>query len=297
MLIDFESIRCFATLAESLNFRRAAQRLALSPAALSDRIRRLEELLGESLFERTTRVVSLTPCGERLLPEVRLLLEGNARFFGLAKSRNVRPRLELLVGLRYELGISWLVPNLPVLDQNAPERTIHLHFGEGPELLDRVNHGLLDGVITSAPIAGSALNHLVLHTEDYCLVGSADLLEHHRVLDAKDAVYHTLLDLTPDLPLFSHFKDHARDGEPWRFKDVEFLGTIGAVRLRILQEAGIAVLPRYFISRDLKEGRLMRIMSHDPMRDDQIRLVWRKDHVRGEALHELGLELMRLKLR
>ena len=74
----------------SLNFRRAARAVGLSPAALSDRIRRLEEQLGESLFQRTTRRVSLTLAGERATEkpagrnegEVAMRLErGTGRFY------------------------------------------------------------------------------------------------------------------------------------------------------------------------------------------------------------------------
>jgi len=53
----------FLILAEELNFRRTAQRLAIDQSALTRRIQRLEQYLGFALFERTTREVSLTPAG------------------------------------------------------------------------------------------------------------------------------------------------------------------------------------------------------------------------------------------
>lgn len=297
MLLDSESLQCFVAVAEVLSFRLAARRLAISPAALSDRIRRLEDQLGESLLQRTTRKVALTACGERLLPEVRRLLEGNARLFGLARSRQEVPRFELLLGTRYELGLSWLVPSLPVLERNAPERTLHLHFGEGFDLLDRVNRGLLDGAITSSPIVGGALDYQVLHSEDYVFVGSVKLLAQHPVRSPEDVLSHTLLDLTPDLPLFRYFLDQVGGSTPWRFSRSEYLGTIGAVRQRMLQGKGLAVLPRYFVSVDLKLGRLKGIMGRVPMRLDHFRLVWRRDHPRAGALQQLGAELRKLPLR
>jgi DNA-binding transcriptional LysR family regulator len=53
----------FLILAEELNFRRTAQRLAIDQSALTRRIQRLEQFVGFALFERTTREVSLTPAG------------------------------------------------------------------------------------------------------------------------------------------------------------------------------------------------------------------------------------------
>jgi DNA-binding transcriptional LysR family regulator len=69
--LDTALLRAFVTTVEENHFGRAAQRLFLSQQALSKRIRRLEELLGVRLFERTTRRVELTAAGQRLLPAAR----------------------------------------------------------------------------------------------------------------------------------------------------------------------------------------------------------------------------------
>ena len=50
---DLESLRCFERAAVVLNFRLAASAVGLSPAAFGDRIRRLEDQVGERLFART----------------------------------------------------------------------------------------------------------------------------------------------------------------------------------------------------------------------------------------------------
>lgn len=61
--LGFDLIRSFVTVAEELNFRRSAERLNIDQSALTRRIQKLEQILGFSLFERTTRDVSLTPAG------------------------------------------------------------------------------------------------------------------------------------------------------------------------------------------------------------------------------------------
>jgi len=73
--LDTRLLRAFVAVAEELNFTRAAQRLVLAQQALSSQVRQLETRLGGTqLFERTTRRVSLTPAGERLLPHARVAL-------------------------------------------------------------------------------------------------------------------------------------------------------------------------------------------------------------------------------
>lgn len=72
--LDTRLLRAFVTVAEELNFTRAAERLVLAQQALSAQVRQLEARLGARLFERTTRKVSLTAAGERLLPHARAAL-------------------------------------------------------------------------------------------------------------------------------------------------------------------------------------------------------------------------------
>ena len=72
--LDIRSLRYFVVAAEELNFTRAAARLYVAQQALSREIKRLETQLGTTLFLRTTRRVTLTPDGERLLVRARDLV-------------------------------------------------------------------------------------------------------------------------------------------------------------------------------------------------------------------------------
>ena len=71
---EIRSLRYFVAAAEELNFTRAAARLYVAQQALSREIQRLESRLGVSLFRRTTRRVTLTLDGERLLGRARDLV-------------------------------------------------------------------------------------------------------------------------------------------------------------------------------------------------------------------------------
>jgi DNA-binding transcriptional LysR family regulator len=72
--LDLRVLRYFVAVAEELHFTRAATRLYVAQQALSREIGRLEQHLGVRLFTRTTRRVTLTPEGERLLVRARELL-------------------------------------------------------------------------------------------------------------------------------------------------------------------------------------------------------------------------------
>ena len=108
MLPDLESLRCFEKAAVILNFRLAAATVGLSPAAFSDRIRRLEDQVGQRLFVRTTRSVALTPAGHRLLDQARRTLDEARRC--LAQVDGGPQPFELIVGTRLNYVFGHISP-------------------------------------------------------------------------------------------------------------------------------------------------------------------------------------------
>lgn len=126
--LDPRLLRAFVTVAEELHFTRAAARLYVAQQALSRDVRRLERELGAELFVRSTRQVTLTADGERLLPYARRVLQAQDELlaaFGQARpllvdlnspglgtgrrvlhrARGLAPELELMA--RYESGLTW----------------------------------------------------------------------------------------------------------------------------------------------------------------------------------------------
>ncbi|HEX4614445.1 MAG TPA: LysR family transcriptional regulator, partial [Stellaceae bacterium] len=68
---DLANLSAFVAVADHLSFRAAALRLGVTPSALSHTMRQLEERLGVRLLHRTTRSVSVTDAGHRLLERLR----------------------------------------------------------------------------------------------------------------------------------------------------------------------------------------------------------------------------------
>lgn len=290
--MDLESLRCFVAVAEALHFRAAGERVALSPAAVSERVRRAEDDVGALLFERTTRTVRLTDAGRRLLPHARKLLAEAAACRAIAAGDDAARPFELTLGTRYELGLSWLCPALPRFAAERPERTLHLYMGDTGALLERVERGTIDAAVLSARITRPALDQARLHEEHYAFV-TADTGPG----TAAEARRFVLIDATPDLPLFRYLLDVLPDRDPWRFGQVLHLGGIGAIRSQVLAGRGVAVLPRYFVADDLAAGRLVELLPDTPPRSDHFRLIWRLGHPLADELVRLADTLRALPLR
>jgi DNA-binding transcriptional LysR family regulator len=291
--IDLDSLRCFDAVATTLRFRSAAARVHLSPAAFSDRIGRLERVLGARILQRTTRKVALTDAGERLLPVARRVLGLIDHMPGTAVEDGASLPYQLVVGTRYEVGLSWLCSTLDALERKRPERTVHLYNGSAEDLLAKIDQGEIDAAVTSTRLGSPRFAYAALHTEDYLLVG----LE-RRLRGPEDARRLTLVDIGPDLPLFRYFLDALPDAEPWPFARVEYMGGIANVRQRLLTGDGrVGVLPTFFIKGDLAHRRLRRLMPRVTLRSDSLRLVWRPNHPRQAELLALAQDLREFPLR
>ncbi len=91
-MIETRLLQQFVAVAETLNFRKAAQRLEMSQPPLSMAIRKLEEEIGTPLFERTNRTVTLTPAGSAFLVRARAVLATLDE--GVATARHVSQGIE-----------------------------------------------------------------------------------------------------------------------------------------------------------------------------------------------------------
>ncbi len=278
-----ESLRCFVAVAEQLSFRRAAAEVALTPAALSQRIKQLEELVGCRLFDRTPRRVELTSDGQALLERARVALDQ------LRACRDVAGEVarvtRLTLGTRFELGLSWIVPALLELRGSRPRWRVDLVFGSGGEILERLEAGRLDAIVTSAPTARAEWTAELLHLERYVLVGAPSRLSALPLLSPADARRHVLIDIDGELPLTRYLLSVCPG---LAFADMWLAGTGGAVLEIVRAGEGVAVLPEYMVRADLEAGQLVRLLPELEPLTDTFRLLFRSQSPQAEVLGELA---------
>jgi DNA-binding transcriptional LysR family regulator len=293
---SLENLRCFLAAAGSPTFRAAARAVALTPAALSQRIRQLEDQLGARLFERTTRSVALTRGGLALVPAARAALDAAAACVTAAGDDRPPPAVELTVGTRVELGLSFLIPNHDALTAACPGLVLHYFFGSGAELLGRARTRELDCAVTSARFTDPALASIPLHREDYVFVAAPALLRRMPLARREQAARHTLLDVDHSLPLYRYWQE-AAGGDELKFARVWRVGAGAAIRALVVAGRGVAVLPRYLVAADLKRRALVPLFPTVKPNADHFRLVFRNDDSRRTALEALAAALRALPLR
>ena len=122
------SLRTFEAAARHLSFTKAADELAVTPAAVSGQVRTLEEQLGVRLFWRTSRTVSLTRSGETLLQATGEALDLLARAVERIGAGGERRTLAVSTGLSF--AAKWLVPRLDRFRRLHPDVDVRIDVSE-----------------------------------------------------------------------------------------------------------------------------------------------------------------------
>lgn len=295
-LPSVDSLRCFAAAAKLLNFRAAARSVALTPAAFGQRIKQLEDQLGAQLFVRTTRSVRLSTAGLALLPAAQRAIASVEDCARAVATEGALPPMDMVLGTRHELGLSWVLPQIDRLKQLYPSLEIHLYFGSGTDLLNRVRAMQIDCAITSTRLADPKLEGIRLHREDYAFVGAPSLLARVPFRTPEDASRHTLVEVDDNLSLFRYWTD-APKGSMLSFAKLVRFGTIEAIRQRVLAGAGVAVLPKYLVEADLEAKRLRVVLPAVTPLHDFFRLVVRTDDPRRTVFEKLAASMAELPLK
>jgi DNA-binding transcriptional LysR family regulator len=154
--MELRQLHYFVAVAEELHFGRAAERLHIVQPAVSQQVRRLEAELGTALFDRSTRRVTLTIAGQRLLPEARAVLAAVERaqesMTVLAAERATMLRLGTSTGLGERLPRV-----LAELRVRAPGHGVELVRMPAHERLAQVAEGGLDAAFVRGSAAHSGV--------------------------------------------------------------------------------------------------------------------------------------------
>ncbi|MGB1274442.1 MAG: LysR family transcriptional regulator [Nannocystaceae bacterium] len=292
-----DSLVCFEAVAHLLSFRAAARSVALTPAALSQRVKQLEQQLSAKLFERSTRSVQLTDAGRAMLPVARAAIAAGRECAEVVRGQRGPAPLQLTIGTRFELGMSWVVECLDTLAENYPHLTVHLYFGSGPEILDRLHARRLDCIVTSARLADASLDAIKLHEESYMFVGAPALLQQQPFNTVADACGHTLIDIDPSMPLYRYFASATSEAQTLRFGKFRWLGLGAAIRMQVLAGRGVAVLPVHMVEAEIEAGTLVRLLPNIQPHTDYFRLVFRSDDLHQNIYADIAKTLRSIPIR
>ncbi|MBA1141832.1 LysR substrate-binding domain-containing protein [Mesorhizobium neociceri] len=152
--LDMALIRTFVTVADKASMTVAANALHLTQGAVSQQVKRLEEALGCSLFERDRRGLRLTRPGERLFGKAKRLLGLNDEIWAEMAGTEVAGQVRL--GVPYDLVGTLLAPVLKAYAETYPQVEISLLCAASPDLTAALAAGTIDLAVIEERVGPSA---------------------------------------------------------------------------------------------------------------------------------------------
>lgn len=254
--LNYHHLRYFHAVAHEGNLTRAAERLNLSQSAVSIQIKRLEDSLGQALFERRGRALHLTEAGRIALDHADAIFAAGRELVATLQHSG-RQRQALRVGalatLSRNLQLSFLRPVL-----NRPDVEVILRSGGAAELYAALAALHLDVVLTNQPPPTDALTAFLVRRIDeqgVSLIGVPGLCPPGLTL-AEHLADTPLILPTPGSGLRMGF-DALTDRLDLRPLIAAEVDDMAMMRLLAREGAGLAVLPPIVVQDELASGVLI----------------------------------------
>jgi LysR family hydrogen peroxide-inducible transcriptional activator len=167
--MNLRDLEYLVALAEQRNFHRAAEACHASQPTLSAQIRKLEQELGVSLFERSSRGLILTQAGEAAVRRARIILREITQLRDEATGYSSTGLRRLHLGVFPTLA-PYLLPHvIPRFMEQFPEADILLTEEKSTILLQRLIDGQIDAALLALPVKDPQVTGIKLFTEPFRL--------------------------------------------------------------------------------------------------------------------------------
>lgn len=274
--------------AESLSFRKAAERCHVSQPPLSAQLAQMEEVLGVRLFERDRRRVLVTAKGREIIERARRVLRevDDIVEFGRCAADPLAGSLK--IGVIPTIS-PYLLPRLTVVMRKAfPRLTIFWREDKSKVLARKLEDGILDAALLALEADIGDVEHEVIGSDPFVLATPAGhpLGTGHapaRLADLKEATVLLLDDghcfREQTLAVCSHAKAH----------ELEFRATsLSTLAQMVSGGAGVTLLPELAVATEARHARLSLRPFSQPVPKRTIALVWRPRSPLGPSLRRLA---------
>src|SRR6478735_6511812 len=256
-----DGVEAFLSVAQHRSFRRAAAELGVTPSAISQAVRVLEERIGAALFMRTTRSVGLTEAGEQFLARAKPAFEELVAASEVARGLGERPAGRLRLSVPRAVVPILLEPPIASFCRAYPEVEVEIAASE--ELVDLAAKGFDAGVRLGQFIAADMVAVPLTRPLRYVIVGSpAYLARRDRPERPDDLRHHACVRMRRSsgaIALWS-LSDDGRVIEiavSGPFIANDFPTMLGAA----VEGLGLAQLPEPIAAGPMKAGKLVHVLE------------------------------------
>jgi len=289
--MTLNELKYIVAVARERHFGRAAEACHISQPTLSVAVKKLEEELGVTLFERRKGEVSVTAIGEQVVSQAQRVLEEAGAIKQLAEQGQDQLASPLRIGAIYTIG-PYLLPHLiPDLAGRAPQMPLVVEENYTSVLIERLKQGDLDVILISYPFDEPGIRTMPLYEEPFVLLlpsshpfnqkkeVDVDDLSHEDVLllGAGHCFRDQVLEMCPDC------LRRSSEANPRQLLEGSSLETI---RYMVAGGLGVTVLPCTAAGAERFSERLLEVRRFAGITPSRVvGLAWRKSFPRPEAVN------------
>lgn len=288
-------LKYIVAVARERHFGRAAEACFVSQPTLSVAIRKLEDELGITLFERGGTEVGVTPIGQQIVSQAQKVLEESANLKELARLGHDPLAGALRVGVIHTIG-PYLLPKLvPAQIERTPQMPLILQENFTVRLIELLRQGEIDCAIMALPLPDVGLMTQPLYDEEFIVVipashpwsgrktiSAEDLKQQNMLLLGSGHCFRDqVLEVCPELSRFAA----SSEGIQRTFEG----SSLETIRHMVAAGIGITVMPRTSVPKAERNNKLLRYIPFEhPIPDRRVVLAWRKSFPRAAAIDALA---------
>jgi len=290
--MTLQELKYLVALADHGHFGKAAESCFITQSTLSTQIKKLEDFLGVTLFDRSLKRVTPTPIGREILQAARNIVEEADRIRELAKHAQDPMSRTIHLGVIPTLGPYYLPHALTLVHKKHPGLRMLLREEMTPQILEHLLDGKLDAGLLALPVTDDSLRVEPLFYEPfYAALPAGHALAKHAVLKVSDIMGEKLLLLDEGHCL----RDQALDvcGSGSRGREEVRATSLETLRQMVGMGLGLTLLPALSVDAGPRVNRkaveVRPFKTPPPGRT--IALVWRKRAPFPETFERLAQTL------
>ncbi|MFB3915971.1 MAG: LysR family transcriptional regulator [Terriglobales bacterium] len=280
--MDLFQVETFLSVAREGSFSRAAKRLNRTQPAISQTVRKLEEEIGEPLFDRSSREGILTDAGRVLQDYAEKLLNMRGEALTAIEELRQMHRGKLAISAN-EFTCLYLLPVLDKFRRLHPMIKVTVHRSLASRIPNEIlNHNIELGVLTFPPEDSALKSILVYRDELTFVVPPRHPLATAPEVSIRQLGVQTFIAHNVPSPYRAKVLETFRRRKVPLNMDVE-LPTIEAIKKFVAAGNGVALLPGICVESEIARGELVRIPVRELRFERKLRLVYRKNATLSHA--------------
>jgi LysR family transcriptional regulator, hydrogen peroxide-inducible genes activator len=294
-------LRYIVAVARERHFGRAAEACFVSQPTLSVAVKKLEEELGLTLFERGPGEVSVTPPGQKIVTQAQRVLEEASHIKEIAAAGRDPLAGALRLGAIYTIG-PYLLPKLiPILRKSAPAMQLLIQENFTHRLAEMLKSGEVDVILLALPFDEPGIATQAVYDEPFFVaVPKGHAWEARKRITSDELTRESLLLLGE-----GHcFRDQVLDiCNVVRGKERNALartlegGSLETIRQMVAGGVGVTVLPATSVTSGGGRGELIRFLPFArPAPTRRVGIAWRRSFPRPEAIEALRKSILACNL-